>query len=217
MRTYVILGASVTMLLAILGTITVVSGSLSLSAIFANAALIAALLTVLLATRYLARLFRTEHRKFRTALVELEDKLEISAAADMDQHRLTKEQTERLAETLSLELGDTFKQLERLYASVRNGFGSTARHITKTMRDSTRQTEAFLQLHSQFPQTKLPMPSTGGFAIDAQALSHLITLVNERRPQNILELGSGTSTICLVISAVVMVERLYLLIISRNI
>lgn len=39
------------------------------------------------------------------------------------------------------------------------------------------------------------MPSTGNFAIDAQALAHLITLIEDQRPKTILELGSGTSTI----------------------
>lgn len=70
-------------------------------------------------------------------------------------------------------------------------------HVTNTVRDSTRQMEALLHLSSHFSDKKLPMPSTGGFALDPQALAHLISLVKERRPQRILELGSGTSTIWL--------------------
>src|SRR5699024_1163957 len=54
------------------------------------------------------------------------------------------------------------------------------RHVTTTVRDGTRQIEALLQLSSRFADKKLPMPSTGGFAIDAQALGHLVTLVEER-------------------------------------
>ncbi|GAB2862747.1 hypothetical protein GCM10027092_27450 [Yaniella soli] len=69
------------------------------------------------------------------------------------------------------------------------------RHINTTARDSTRQIESMLQIYPRFEDTKLPMPSTGGFAMDAQALGHLISLVDERRPRRILELGSGTSTI----------------------
>lgn len=72
-----------------------------------------------------------------------------------------------------------------------------SRHVTDTVRDSTRQMEALVHLSSHFSDKKLPMPSTGGFALDPQALAHLISLVTERRPQRILELGSGTSTIWL--------------------
>lgn len=71
------------------------------------------------------------------------------------------------------------------------------RHITTTARDSTRQLEALIHLSSRFEDKKLPMPSTGGFAIDAQALGHLIALVEEHRPKKILELGSGTSSVWL--------------------
>ena len=35
------------------------------------------------------------------------------------------------------------------------------------------------------------------FALDSQALAHLLAVVEERRPRRILELGSGTSTIWL--------------------
>lgn len=69
------------------------------------------------------------------------------------------------------------------------------RHVTSTVRDSTRQMEALVHLSAHFSDKKLPMPSTGGFAIDAQALGHLITLIQERRPRRILELGSGASSI----------------------
>lgn len=71
------------------------------------------------------------------------------------------------------------------------------RHVTSTVRDSTRQVESLVQLLPRFSETKLPMPSTGGFAIDSQALAHLVALVEEHRPRKILELGSGTSTIWL--------------------
>lgn len=69
------------------------------------------------------------------------------------------------------------------------------RHVTSTVRDSTRQVEALIHLSSRFEDKKLPMPSTGGFAIDPQALGHLIALIEEHRPKRILELGSGTSTV----------------------
>lgn len=68
-------------------------------------------------------------------------------------------------------------------------------HVTATARDSTRQIEALVQLASHFTDKKLPMPSTGGYAIDSQALGHLLTLIEERRPRRIVELGSGTSSV----------------------
>lgn len=71
------------------------------------------------------------------------------------------------------------------------------KHITTTVRDGTRQVESLIHLAPYFSDKKMPMPSTGDFAIDAQALAHLITLVEEQRPKKILELGSGTSTIWL--------------------
>src|SRR5690625_2571711 len=71
------------------------------------------------------------------------------------------------------------------------------KHITTTVRDGTRQVESLIHLAPYFSDKKMPMPSTGDFAIDAQALAHLITLVEDQRPRKILELGSGTSTIWL--------------------
>ena len=54
-----------------------------------------------------------------------------------------------------------------------------------------------MQIYTRFKDLKLAMPSTGGFAIDSQALGHLLSLVEERRPKKILELGSGASTVWL--------------------
>ena len=72
-----------------------------------------------------------------------------------------------------------------------------SRHVTTTARDSVRQLESLVHLAPHFMDKKLPVPSTGGFAMDAQALAHLVSLVEERRPQRILELGSGTSSLWL--------------------
>jgi len=72
-----------------------------------------------------------------------------------------------------------------------------ARNVRSTVRDSTQQVEAMIQLYGRYQSLKLPMPNTGGFAIDAQALAHLVTLVEDRKPMKIVELGSGTSTIWL--------------------
>lgn len=201
MRTYAILGAAVIAFLAILGTITAIFGSLVLAFILTNVALVVAFVMVLLSTRYLARLSRTEHRKTTAVLVELGDRLENlvqnSKVNDIEQRRLGDNRIDSLTEMLSNAGVKTEKQLDRLDDSIRKSLGSNARHITQTVRDGSRQVEAAVQLNSRFVETKLPMPGTGGFAIDAQALSHLLSLVDERQPRQVLELGSGTSTIWL--------------------
>lgn len=74
---------------------------------------------------------------------------------------------------------------------------SNRQHSTKSIRDSTRQVESLVHIYQRYPEVKLPMPNTGGFAIDSQALGHLLSIVEARKPQRILELGSGTSTIWL--------------------
>ncbi|MFH5824246.1 O-methyltransferase [Georgenia sp. AZ-5] len=61
----------------------------------------------------------------------------------------------------------------------------------------TRQVESLLQLVKRVPSGAPLMPTTGGFAVDARSLLHLIATVEEYRPAKVLELGSGTSTIWL--------------------
>lgn len=67
---------------------------------------------------------------------------------------------------------------------------------TRESRDVVRQIESLLQLFARSGvESKTPMPPTGGFALDASALLHLLHLIRSKRPRRILELGSGTSTI----------------------
>src|SRR5699024_12698939 len=81
------------------------------------------------------------------------------------------------------------EKLGELDTTVRKSAQSQSRQVTSTVRDSTRQVESLVQIYARFNDLKLPMPSTGGFAIDSQALGHLLSLVEERRPKKILELG----------------------------
>lgn len=92
---------------------------------------------------------------------------------------------------------DLAQQITNLQQSVASGAKSTRQQLTSVTRDGTRQVEALVHIYQRYPEVKLPMPSTGRWAIDSQALAHLIALVEERKPQRILELGSGTSTIWL--------------------
>ncbi|MFL4474855.1 class I SAM-dependent methyltransferase [Paeniglutamicibacter sp. MACA_103] len=98
----------------------------------------------------------------------------------------------------ALEIGPV--ELERIVdnsvktsmAQVRNRM---ARHVTDTVRESTKQTEVLMQLLPRLKEVEKLLPPTGGFAMDAQALLHLVNLLEVRKPKTILELGGGTSTI----------------------
>lgn len=201
MRTFAILGASALVLLAISGTVTALSGLSEVSFIFLYAAALVVFGAVLFSTRYLARLARTEHRKSRAALLAFGDRMEEaiqqSKAAEREERRLANQKIERLTGTLAETGSYNEKQVELLQSTISKKLSANSRHITNTVRESTKQVEALLHINSKSLEIKPPMPSTGGFAIDAKALSHLLSIVDERRPQRILELGSGTSTIWL--------------------
>lgn len=101
---------------------------------------------------------------------------------------------QELARTELTKLDEGVAELEK---SVQRLAKTNRQQLTHAIRDSTRQTESLVHIYQRYPEVKLPMPSTGGFAIDSQALAHLLAVVEERRPRRILELGSGTSTIWL--------------------
>lgn len=72
--------------------------------------------------------------------------------------------------------------------------------VLRAMRSVTREEAANLEAMLQVLPAVRPralLPSTGGFAISARALAHLVDLVTENRPRTVLELGSGTSTVWL--------------------
>lgn len=67
---------------------------------------------------------------------------------------------------------------------------------TRASRDTVLQVESLFQLFGDGRTSdRAPMPPTGGYALDAQSLLHLLHLIRSKRPRRILELGSGTSTI----------------------
>ncbi|WP_182494911.1 O-methyltransferase [Nesterenkonia jeotgali] len=67
---------------------------------------------------------------------------------------------------------------------------------TRESRDVVLQIESLMQLFAQGGvESRAPMPPTGGFALDAPGLLHLLHLIRSKHPRRILELGSGTSTI----------------------
>lgn len=216
MRKYFIIGAIAIATMAFLASVAAVEGSWAFAIILTQGSLIATVFIILMSTRYIARQARTDARnartdarnvrveehKTRSAIAHLNDRVEESIRADLDSHRdlLTFNQSLHSAIADASNANEKSaaamnQRVDELNAVVEKGSRSSSRHVTSTVRDSTRQIEALTQIYARFPELKLPMPSTGGFAIDAQALGHLISLVEERRPRKILELGSGTSTI----------------------
>lgn len=151
-------------------------------------------------------------RRLRERLEAAESRILGSVESEAFQHGSTihdqtqvlerlRSELESLAAGLAYQEGrdqNDIPQIQLSDSSQLKGIVSTLRkHITTTVRDGTRQVESLIQLAPYYTDKKMPMPSTGNFAIDAQALAHLITLVEDQRPKKILELGSGTSTIWL--------------------
>ena len=61
--------------------------------------------------------------------------------------------------------------------------------------DVVQETQATRELFSQVTMTRAPMPSCGGWAMDASSMLALLHLVRKTRPRLIIECGSGSSTI----------------------
>lgn len=68
------------------------------------------------------------------------------------------------------------------------------RRVRDDLAESLRQTQALLFLNAQL-RTEHPLPPLGGAALLPDSAATLVGLINERRPQTIVELGSGVSTI----------------------
>lgn len=131
--------------------------------------------------------FMKQQRQSNDELRELITATKVAQQRDSEEHQ---KRLDVVQENLA-------QQITELQKSVASNAKSTKQQLTSATRDSTRQVEALVHIYQRYPEVKLPMPSTGSWAIDSQALAHLIALVEERKPQRILELGSGTSTIWL--------------------
>lgn len=149
---------------------------------------------VALATRYIARLLRTEFSKLRTKTAQS------SSTVDELLHGLKKDLQQldgsvaRLSKSIPLSHEQNLKELE---SEIRKIARTIRSHTASTVLHSTNDIEALLQIYAKFPDTKLPMPSSGGWAVDAKSLAYLLEYVRDTKPRRILELGSGTSTIWL--------------------
>lgn len=172
--------------------------------VLANVAMLIAVSSVLITARHLTHHILSAEHKSRTTTQRLAARIKDSIQRDGKTRSELRQLAKRTNNTLDIVQQDTeqsitalHNKLNTLEQDTRRVPQTVARNVSSTVRDSTRQIEGMFQLYNQFVETKAPMPSTGGFAIDAQALGHLMTIVSEQQPKKILELGSGTSTIWL--------------------
>lgn len=73
------------------------------------------------------------------------------------------------------------------------GLGGT-RRLRGDLEESLRQTQALLYLNTHL-QPAQPFPALGGAALYPDSAAMLVGLINEQQPEQILELGSGVSTL----------------------
>src|SRR5699024_6205105 len=209
---YFISGVAAVILLGILASLAAVFEAWSVALVLTHGSLLFAVLIVLLSARYVVRLLRTQERKSRVVAERMTRLVEDTAQRERESYKdlrgLIEATQQAIGEAIAKETEDAKEvtqdsaselkeKLGELDSTVRKSAQSQSRQVTSTVRDSTRQVESLVQIYARFKELKLAMPSTGGFAIDSQALGHLLSLVEERRPKKILELGSGASTIWL--------------------
>lgn len=207
MRRYGILSVATILVISGIGVVALLQGWLVTAAVVGYITFAVTTAVVLLCTRYIARLIRTGERKSRLARMQLSadiDNLKLGQDRGFEQqfrlikttHGVIKSTQQSLSES-SQELTGLEDQLAKLDTKIQKTARNNTNHVTQSARHATSEIEALLQIYSRFSDMKLPMPSTGGWALDAQSLAYLISIFEEQRPQRILELGSGTSTIWL--------------------
>ena len=197
MRKYGSLGRVLIMVVAGIGIIAAFQEWWTASIVLGFVLLAGISSLVLVCTRYIIRLLRTQERKSRKTNNQFAEasRLRFDTAVELINTSFTTQQREiEVLEQTVHAYGEKFGELD---AKIQKTARSSSSHVSQTVRHSTSELEALLQIYSRFTNTKLPMPSTGGWALDARSLAHLIAIFEEKRPQRILEIGSGTSTIWL--------------------
>lgn len=211
MRKFGMFGMTATVILGVVGVFSALQEWWVVSFILMQGMLVLVALMVLFATRHQARLTRTEARKAKASADSVVEILgTIDHASNLrarDLYRVLADAKDLLedvnqAATGALNSIETVNtDVERQFNDVESQMQKIARsdkqHVSNAVRHATNEVEALLQIFSRYPNLGPAMPSTGGWAIDAQALAQLVSLVEERQPERILELGSGTSTIWL--------------------
>jgi predicted O-methyltransferase YrrM len=70
----------------------------------------------------------------------------------------------------------------------------STRQVMRHQREQTAEFEALLQLFAGFTP-RAPMPPTGSWALNPSGMLEVLHRIRRQRPKNVLELGSGTSTV----------------------
>ena len=190
--------------LAAIGTLAVAYQQWVLAAVIGYVALLLTMISIFFGVQFMINNVRTSERNAKDTTQKLAARINLSTQdfekshAQLQQRILETQELVRAGRNDSQQSSRKAEsQISNLGQTLQNILRDNARNVRSTVRDSTQQIEAMLQLYGRYDNLKLPMPNTGGFAIDAQALGHLVTLVEEHQPMRILELGSGTSTIWL--------------------
>ncbi|MGP4967899.1 class I SAM-dependent methyltransferase [Glutamicibacter ardleyensis] len=133
----------------------------------------------------------TRSEDIASGLQHLEETLNARIQELGAEHGRLGEQTQ----TVNLSEETTAKLAEEYSRNSLHSRRQLRRHITETVRDSTRQMEALVKLAPRMAEVNPLVPPTGGYALDAQALLHLIDVLERVQPKVIVEFGGGTSTI----------------------
>lgn len=197
LRKYGTLSLISIVILVVLGVIVAFQERWAASIVLGFLSLACTSVLVLVCARYISRLLRTQERKTRRANKQLAEASTARFDTVMEFINASFSAQQRKIEELEQAMRVSAEMFSELEAKIQKTARSNANHVSQTARHSTNEIEALLQIYSRFTDTKLPMPSTGGWALDARSLAHLIALFEEKRPQRILEIGSGTSTIWL--------------------
>lgn len=225
LRNLAIAMLTVSIIIGVLGILAALNGWWVLVAALLFGGLIVGVLSLLLVARYVSHHARTGEQRTKIVIQKLSARVKQGMRRQDEARARQDENLAELSRTIrevTRSLGDVGRSLGEFQETVTHAQEVARKDLTKVddgvaelekgvqrlaktnrqqltnaIRDSTRQTESLVHIYQRYPDVKLPMPSTGGFAIDSQALAHLLALVEERRPQRILELGSGTSTIWL--------------------
>lgn len=194
MRKYGFLAIGAFTIIGLLVVIFALLEDWRLSTIFLVALLFLVAGTSLMSARYLARLLRTESNKIRQESLSLDGKYQNYFSELM---RGLQEFTTEHNSASRIILETNKGAIQNLESKVDKSTRSLQAFISTTSRHSNNEIEALIQIYRHFPETKLPMLPSGGWAIDAESLAYLLEYVRETKPKIIVELGSGTSTIWL--------------------
>ncbi|UQN28087.1 class I SAM-dependent methyltransferase [Brachybacterium kimchii] len=104
-------------------------------------------------------------------------------------------ETQTSAEASVAHVGDTLQTVLQLTDTAKNEVKALSRHVDRAGIETVRQVEALLQLLPRVDTRTKRVPQSGGFAMNPDGLLLLSDLIIQERPKQILELGSGASTV----------------------